>query len=199
MLFSSPAPPPAYSACNTLAYVYFKVSLFGEGRDYFVVFVRLLSAWRDRWQRDGERGGFWRRCSAGRCCPCCAGPLCRVFLSESKEPAINSALGILEIFRLHSACNSQQLSFETKLHSGSAQHPFSAVSFQARYCFILRCTVSSGTLALRASPGKDIVLLQLFFNLASLWAPSMLLAVAGCNLPATRLFLKGEGAGELFL
>lgn len=33
-----PAPPPAYSACNTLAYVYFKVSLFGEGRDYFVVF-----------------------------------------------------------------------------------------------------------------------------------------------------------------
>lgn len=90
------------------------------------------------------------------------------FLSESKEPAINSALGILEIFCLHSACNSQQLSFEMKLHGGSAQHPFSTVSFKARYCFILRCTVSSGTLALRASLGKDIVLRQLFFNLASL-------------------------------
>lgn len=159
----------------------------------------LLSAWWDLWQRDREHGCFWWSCKAGHCSLCCASPLCGVFLSESKEPAINSALGILEIFCLHSACNSQQLSFEMKLHGGSAQHPFSTVSFKAHYCFILRCTVSSGTLALRASLGKDIVLLQLFFNLASLWAPSMLLAVVGCNLLATSLFLKGEGAGELFL
>lgn len=194
-----PAPPPAYSACNTLVYVYFKVSLFSEGQDYFVVLVMLLSAWEDLWQRDGERGSFWWSCKAVRCSLCCAGPLCGVRLSGSKEPTINSALGTLEIFRLHSACNSQQLSFERKLHGGSAQHPFSAAPFKACSCLLSRRALGSGMLALRASLGKDGALLQLFFHLASLWAPSGWLAVAGCNLLATSLFWKGEGAGDLFL